>query len=86
MAFCRCGDLVLFSSKLHTEVNNNVYFVDILSGRGGDVKQSEFRRWLESQGVDASEWPQPFETQVSWEAQCHAASLLRKSNPGNNSV
>jgi hypothetical protein len=33
MAFCRCGDLVLFSSKLHTEVNNNVYFVDILSGR-----------------------------------------------------
>ena len=29
----RCGDLVLFSSKLHTEVNTNVYFVDILSGR-----------------------------------------------------
>lgn len=43
------------------------------------MKQSEFRRWLESQGVDVANLLQPFETQVSWEAQCHAASLLRKA-------
>lgn len=28
-------------------------------------------------GRRCSEWQQPFETQVSWEAQCHAASPLR---------
>lgn len=26
----------------------------IYSAAGGDVKQSEFRRWLESQGVDVA--------------------------------
>ena len=36
----------------------------IYSAAGGDVKQSEFRRWLES-GRRCGEWQQPFETQVS---------------------
>lgn len=42
MAFCRCGDLVLFSSKLHTEVNTNVLLLNAFLQ--SEITQQELAR------------------------------------------
>ncbi|MGU0160145.1 mRNA interferase [Escherichia coli] len=43
------------------------------------MKQSELRRWLESQGVDVANGSNHLKLRFHGNAQCHAASPLRKA-------
>lgn len=52
----------------------------IYSAAGRRCETKRVQTLARISGRRCSEWLQPFETQVSREAQCHAASLLR-SNP-----
>ncbi len=51
----------------------------IYSAAGRRCETKRVQTLARISGRRCSEWPQPFENQVSWEAQCHAASLLRKA-------
>ncbi len=46
----------------------------IYSAAGRRCETKRVQTLARISGRRCSEWQQPFETQVSWEAQCHAAS------------